>query len=132
MLNHDLANANSSAKAVERTNESKSKGRRGYRAPVWKVLNTSKAKFNAQIYKDVKVKRACINASISKYYKDELRFWLDFKGQTELLLDSKRFTEYCVSRNLKPECVAEHVVFEDQATLNKVLKQGIAHVLGKR
>ena len=47
---------------------------RTQKAPVWKVLDDARKKFEAQIVKNTQVKRECIKASIGKHYADELRF----------------------------------------------------------
>lgn len=117
--------------AYSNKNEKNGKGR-GKKAPVWKVLNSSRTKFDAQVTKDTNVKRVCIEACIGKHYRDDLRFWLDFKTQSERLTDSVRFNAYCESRGLDPKNVSQHIVFESETKVNKVLRDGVASVMGER
>ena len=93
------------------------------KSPVWKVLDDARKKFNAQIVKSTSVKRECIKACISKYYADDLRFWLDLLSQSEkLLLDSMRFNKACDDLGL----------FESEKTAKRVLIEGVEAVLGER
>jgi hypothetical protein len=58
-------------------------------------------------------------------YPDRFRFWQDLRDEANILLDSKRFEATCVKWNLRPQAVAEHIVVEGKATLNRVLKNGL-------
>lgn len=129
MLDKDsiIANVAKSADA-----EKNSKIGRGKKAPLWKVLTLSRRKFDAQLTKNIDVKRQCITVCIGEYYRDNLRFWLDFKGQTERLLDSISFNKYCESRKLKPNVVADHIVYEGDSVVKQVLCDGIESVIGER
>lgn len=131
MLKNDFANAAEAKNAEQKKTEKNVKGR-GKKAPIWKVLDKSRKTFDAQLTKNADVKRQCIKVSIREHYADELRFWLDLKGQTERLLDSISFNKYCTERNLKPEIVAEHIVYESESVMKKVLSEGIESVLGER
>lgn len=132
MLKDGFTNAAEVKNAVPVKNESNVKRGRAKKAPIWKVLDASRKKFDAQLTKNVEVKRACIKFCIAEHYADQLRFWLDFKGQTERLLDSKSFDKYCTERKLKPEIVAEHVVYESETVMKRVLSEGIDSVIGER
>lgn len=102
------------------------------KSPVWKVLDDARKKFNAQIVKSTSVKRECIKACISKYYADDLRFWLDLLSQSEkLLLDSMRFNKACDDLGLAPKTVAQHILFESEKTAKRVLIEGVETVLGE-
>ena len=73
-------------------------------------------------------KRATLNLAVrlsSKYYGDSFRFWQDLLDEANLLLDSKRFENACAAWGLDPRAVAEHLVCEGKATVNKVLKEGL-------
>ena len=106
---------------------------RTQKAPVWKVLDDARKKFEAQIVKNTQVKRECIKASIGKHYADELRFWYDFTSQTEkLLLDSVRFNKFCEGLGLNPRNVSEHIVFESEKVAKRVAVEGVSVVLGER
>lgn len=78
-------------------------------------------------------KRESLNLAItlSSYYPDAIRFWLDLEDQAKLLLDSKRFERECKDWNLKPENVAQHLVVEGKATVNRVLKLGLVEGYGE-
>lgn len=120
---------------AETKNASKKTAGKGrtQKAPVWKVLNDARKKFEAQIVKNTQVKRECIKASIGKHYADELRFWYDFTSQTEkLLLDSVRFNNSCKGLGLNPRNVSEHIVFESEKVAKRVAVEGVSVVLGER
>jgi len=131
MSKKNLINA-AEVKNTMQSKETKTVKGRGKKAPVWKVLGRSRRKFDAQLTKDNDVKRQCIAFCIGEYYSDELRFWLDFKSHTEKLLDSMSFRKYCENRSLKPAIVAEHLVYEGESVVKKVLCDGIEPVMGER
>ena len=54
----------------------------------------------------------------------------DFMEQVNILLDSRRYCRECEILGLKPEYVAEHIVFLGSATMKKVLKDGVSRTLG--
>lgn len=76
-----------------------------------------------------KTKRATLNMAIrlsSKYYPDTFRFWQDLLDEANILLDSNRFNKYCNDvLKLDPQAVAEHLVVEGKATVNRVLREGL-------
>ena len=77
---------------------------------------------------NLETKRATLNLAVRlcpKYYSDAFRFWQDLLDEANVLKDSIRFNNYCKD-NLKydPQAVAEHLVVEGKATVNKVLKEG--------
>ena len=57
-------------------------------------------------------------------------FGADFMEQVNILLDSRRYCRECEILGLKPEYVAEHIVFLGSATMKKVLKDGVSRTLG--
>jgi len=133
MSKQNFTNA-AEVKNITQSNETitvKIKGR-GKKAPIWKVLDKSRRKFDAQLTKDNGVKRQCIAFCIEEHYSDKLRFWLDFKSHTEKLLDSVSFSKYCKSRSLEPAIVAEHLVYEGESVMKKVLCDGIGAVMGEK
>jgi len=78
---------------------------------------------------NTKTKKATLDLAIrlcSKYYPDTFRFWQDLLDEANKLLDSNRFNKYCNDvLKLDPQAVAEHLVVEGKATMNKVLKDGL-------
>lgn len=133
MSKQNLTNA-AEVKNTTQSNETttvKIKGR-GKKAPIWKVLDKSRRKFDAQISKGNDVKRQCIEFCIGEHYSDKRMFWMDFKSHTEKMLDSMSFNKYCENRSLKPVFVAEHLVFEGESVMKKVLCDGIGAVMGER
>ncbi len=60
-----------------------------------------------------------------------MRGWQDLLEHANRLTDSKRFHEYCDSRHLAPQAVAEHIVFEGDSVIKAVLKDG-AKVIGEK
>ncbi len=103
-------------------------------APVWKVVKEGSKKFAAQLekHKNPETKRECLNECVSKHYQDRLRFWQDFRTQSDRLVDSKKFEKCCTSRGLDVQTVAEHVVFEGSVVLNRVIRYGVDAILGER
>ena len=101
-------------------------------SPFSLVLKGARAQFKKQVEHNTETKRKCIENNISRYYADPLRFWLDFKNETKVLLDSMEFNRYCNEIGLNPEYVAEHVVFEGKTIRNQVRDNGPKSVLGER
>ena len=96
------------------------------------VLRSANAQFKKQVEHNTETKRKCIENNISRYYADPLRFWLDFKNETKVLLDSMEFNGYCKEIGLNPEDVAQHVVFEGKTIRDMVRDNGPKSVLGER
>ena len=86
--------------------------------------------FEVQLKKDNEIKLACINKFMNAAYSDANKFWADFMEQVNILLDSRRYCRECKILGLKPEYVAEHIVFLGSATMKKVLKDGVSRTLG--
>lgn len=86
--------------------------------------------FDVQLKKDNEIKLACINKFMNAAYSDANKFWADFMEQVNILLDSRRYCRECKILGLKPEYVAEHIVFLGSATMKKVLKDGVSRTLG--
>ena len=76
------------------------------------------------------IKLACIDKFMNAAYSDANKFWADFMEQVNILLDSRRYCRECKILGLKPEYVAEHIVFLGSATMKKVLKDGVSRTLG--
>ena len=98
--------------------------------PVYVVIRKFKDLWSAydEDMQTTKTKRATLNMAVRlcpKYYSDCFRFWQDLLDEANLLLDSKRFEKACSAWKLEPKAVAEHLVCEGKATLNKVLKEGL-------
>jgi hypothetical protein len=60
-----------------------------------------------------------------------LRGWQDLLDHANRLTDSKRFHDYCNSRHLNPQAVAEHIAFEGDGAIKAVLKDG-AQTIGEK
>jgi hypothetical protein len=137
-INANVADADNAtqmaATAVTNPKEGSNKKVRREIAPVWKVVRMGNVKFDAQLmkYQNTETKRDCLNESIAKYYRDLLGFWLDFRTHAARLVDSKRFRKCCEDRGLNIQSVAEHVVFEGSAVVNRVIRYGVDAILGER
>lgn len=68
---------------------------------------------------------------LSKSYPDEIRFFQELLNEAKPLLDSKRFEKECKAWNLMPENVAQHLVVEGKAIVNRVLKYGLMAGFGE-
>lgn len=123
-----VANNVESANASEKTGL-KPKGKKV--SPVYSVLKSARAQFKKQVEHNTETKRKCIEENIKKCYADPLRFWLDFKNETKVLLDSISFNRDCSNLGLVPENVAEHIVFEGKNLRNNVRENGL-NVLGEQ
>ena len=73
-----------------------------------------------------------VSVSLSKYYPDAARYWQELLDQTKPLLDSKRFENECLSWDLNPENVAQHLVVEGSTVVKKVLKLGLVAGYGEK
>ena len=104
--------------------------RRSNALPVWNVIAQARPVFNVQLEKSNAVKLKCIEKFMHATYADADKFWSDFMEQVNILLDSRRFWRECESMGCRPEYVAEHVVFLGSAMIKKVLKEGVARILG--
>ena len=103
---------------------STSRRRRSTTPPMWRVMTQARPVF------DVQIKLACIDKFMNAAYSDANKFWADFMEQVNILLDSRRYCRECKILGLKPEYVAEHIVFLGSATMKKVLKDGVSRTLG--
>lgn len=117
-----VANNVESANVSEKTGL-KPKGKKV--SPVYAVLKRARAQYGKQVDKNTETKRKCIEENIKKYYTDPLRFWLDFKDETKVLLDSISFHNACSHLGLVPENVAEHIVYEGKNLRNNVRDYGL-------
>ena len=127
MKNLDFTAENASAQVESKNVKSASvKGskKRGS-SPFSSVLKSARAQFKKQVEHNTETKRKCIENNISRYYADPLRFWLDFKDETKVLLDSISFHNACSNLGLVPENVAEHIVFEGKNLRNDVRDHGL-------
>lgn len=127
--------AENSSAMVESQNvksiKTKAQKKRGA-SPFSLVLRSANAQFKKQVEHNTETKRKCIENNISRYYADPLRFWLDFKNETKVLLDSMEFNGYCKEIGLNPEDVAQHVVFEGKTIRDMVRDNGPKSVLGEQ
>ena len=126
----NLTDAAKAANNFESTNASTTRRRR-VTTPVYSVLKRARAQFGKQVDHNTETKRKCIEQNISRFYDDPLRFWLDFKDETNVLIDSISFNKTCANLRLIPENVAEHIVFEGKSVRNNVRDNGL-NVLGEQ
>ncbi len=132
--NQHVVNAETSINNEKKVSAASKTRKSNHIQPVYHVLKGARKLFNNQLDKDSMMKKRCIEVALqsnSKLYSDPLRFDLDFRAERERLLDSKRFEEACIAINLKPEDVADHVLFEGKAILEKVLREGL-QVIGEK
>ena len=103
--------------------------------PVYQVVKAARALFYSQLTKDGEVKKKSLEFALAKngkIYPDQERFWIDYRAERELLVDSKRFCTDCSSVGLPPETVADHVVFEGKSIVNAALRNGVLTILGDK
>ena len=110
MTNFNFTAENASAQVESKnvkSTKTKAPKKRGA-SPFSLVLKKARAQFGRQVDKNTETKRKCIEENINKYYADTLRFWLDFKNETKVLLDSISFHNACSNLGLVPEkCLLE-------------------------
>ena len=121
------SNASKDSKPVVKT---VSKSSRRHVNPLYVVIRRFHSVYDAydENMQNTETKRMALNLAIGMsrtYYPDRFRFWQDLLDEANLLLDSKRFCNSCLEMHLDPQAVAEHLVVEGKATLNKVLKFGL-------
>ena len=113
------------------TEGKKSKNTRSKKVnPLYVVIRKFWSLFKAydEGMQNTNTKREMLNLAIRlcpKYYSDSFRWWQDLLDEANIALDSGRFNRDCRALGLNPQAVAEHLVVEGKATLNKVLKYGI-------
>ncbi len=118
------------AEQKEQQTAQTSRRRRSTTPPMWRVMTQARPVFDVQLKKDNEIKLACIDKFMNAAYSDANKFWADFMEQVNILLDSRRYCRECTILGLKPEYVAEHIVFLGSATMKKVLKDGVSRTLG--
>lgn len=105
------------AEQKEQQTAQTSRRRRSTTPPMWRVMTQARPVFDVQLKKDNEIKLACINKFMNAAYSDANKFWADFMEQVNILLDSRRYCRECEILGLKPEYVAEHIVFLGSATM---------------
>lgn len=130
-VNNSSANSNStdSAKTDGRKGNSGDKPKRKYKVqPLYSVMAKARRQFQRQVMQNTETKILCIKANMPKVAgaEDAQAIWGDLMTEAGRLLDSVRFVKYCTSHKLNPGFVAEHLVFEGKAIVNKVLIEGPA------
>ena len=121
---------NNAAIVDAKTPQTTTRRRRSNALPIWNVIAQARPVFNVQLEKSNAVKLKRIEKFMHATYADADKFWSDFMEQVNVLLDSRRFWRECESMGCRPEYVAEHVVFLGSAMIKKVLKDGVARILG--
>lgn len=126
---------NSGAANASGNNGSNQDAKRTYHLQaVFKLLGKARRLNQRQVSHDADNRAKCIEivlASSETLYPDPSQFRLDFRAESERLIDSKRFCRDCEALGLASETVADNIVFEGKMLLEKVLKDGI-QVLGER
>lgn len=107
------------AEQKEQQTAQTSRRRRSTTPPMWRVMTQARPVFDVQLKKDNEIKLACINKFMNAAYSDANKFWADFMEQVNILLDSRRYCRECKILGLKPEYVAEHIVFLGSATMKR-------------
>ncbi len=97
--------------------------------PITRARRIAKSLFDKQLDKDTNMKRRCLTEGIKEAYSDMTEGWLEFKTETKRLLDSIGFNAACKERDLDPEAVASHIVFDGNTLVNKVLKYGLENTV---
>ena len=114
--------------AVSEANEAASK-KKPVRTipPVYRVMMAANRQFKrySKKFQNTEAKIACIEDNIDRYYDDSLRFWANLKDEAKDLLDSIKFNNTCNGLGLKPENVAQHIIFEGKGVKNRVLWNGL-------
>lgn len=95
-----------------------------------RVITSSRKLYARQLDKNASMKNRCIANSIAGRYDDPERFWREFETQKVEILDRSSFIRNCNAEGLNPEIVAEHLILEGNATVNRVLKEGFASLRG--
>ncbi len=98
--------------------------------PFNRVITSARKLYARQLDKNASMKNRCIANSIAGRYDDSVKFWMEFETQKADILDRVSFVRNCNAEGLKPEIVAEHLILEGNATVNKVLKEGFASLKG--
>ena len=133
MTNFNFTAENASAQVESKnvkSTKTKAPKKRGA-SPFSLVLKSARAQFKKQVEHNTETMRKCIEENIKRYYADPLRFWLDFKNETKVLLDSISFNRDCANLGLVPENVADHIVYEGKKLCNNVRETGL-NVLGEQ
>lgn len=102
--------------------------------PLYVVLKKARKYYNMQVDKTASDKVKCLETALKasrELYPDQLRCYMDFRQERERLVDSTRFCDACSRLGLNHDEVADHIVFEGKATVNKVLKDGL-QVVGEK
>ena len=89
-----------------------------------RVISSSRKLYENQVYQNADTKFRCINRSISKMGANSVEFWTEFNKRKSEILDRDSFKRRCSEEDLNPEIVAEHLIMEGNATVNKVLSEG--------
>ena len=95
-----------------------------------RVIISSRKLYAHQLDKNASMKNRCIANNITGHYDDPQKFWLEFETQKAEILDRSSFVRNCTAEGLNPEIVAEHLILEGNATVNRVLKEGFASLKG--
>lgn len=95
-----------------------------------RVITSSRKLYARQLDKNASVKHRCLVSNIAKHYEDAEKFWAEYTVRKEDILDSGRFRCRCKDEGLTPEVVAEHLLFEGSAVVNRVLKTGFESLNG--
>lgn len=108
--------------------------RRAPSAPIWSALTVARRMFNnlPSALQNTETKRMCLKEAAERTYGDPKRASYDIKNEARKLTNLMDFGEYCRKNGLKGENVAEHVVFEGQTVMRRVMEYGVESVLGTK
>src|ERR1035437_4463995 len=128
MENCNLINLPAEKEVEFVTDVKKTSKRKRQESDYLKVRTKAATIFKSQMDKSVGTKRNAFDRAFRKvesgnFTKD--RFLSEFKGNVDLLLDSKRFERDCKSHNLVPFNAATHIAFEGVSKIESVLRNGL-------
>lgn len=129
--NLETVESGNNTKAGVSSKKNQSNKRTYNKQPVFMVLRSARTQYKYQLDKGSETKKRCISVALAAspdLYSDQRHFELDFYVERERLLDSKRFCKSCKDLNLNPIHVADNIVFEGKAVLDKVLKEGLQYI----
>jgi hypothetical protein len=96
------------------------------------ALRTAQAKFKQQLHQNLETKIECIQHGADRWYNDPARAWYDILTQSRVLTNLVDFNLYCNKLGVTAEHAAQHIVYEGQGVVNKILRLGVQAVVGER
>lgn len=99
---------------------------------VWAACASARTIYKKQLDEGLSVRTKSLERCLEEKYSNYHLFNEDLKATTNVLKDSKRFTEECDELGLNAEYVGQHIVFEGRDVFDAVRNNGVKAVLGKR